>query len=294
MSASDGKERAFRAIAMARRVALITGGSSGIGAACVDLLHAADWNVSVVALPDANLARVGRTGAIVNAGDITRADVRQRAMERTLDRFSRLDLLINSAGVGLYAAPTQIPLEMFSRMLEVNVLAPLALAQLAIPIMRKRGGGTIVNISSIAGSVSLPWAAGYCASKFALTSVHDSLRRELRGDCIHLIKVLPGIVDTQFRNNVLSGAPPPGVERIRRIVSPQTVARRILTAVERRQSTVYAPRIGALFALADAFAPWLMDWYLSRYIRLSPDGPGKMVQNVEAFEGEKAAANLNE
>lgn len=272
---------------MTRQTALITGGSSGIGAACADLLRAKSWNISVLALPDENLARAARDGVLTTAGDVTRPEVRQRAVERTLDRFGALDLLINCAGVGLYASPTNVPAKLFSRVLEVNVVAPLALAQLAVPIMRKRGSGTIVNISSVAGSVSLPWAAAYCASKFALTCLHDSLRRELRDSCIHLVKVLPGIVDTEFRNNVLAGAPPPGVESIRRIVSPQTVARRIVTAVERRQRAVYVPRIGAVFTLAGTLAPWLMDWYLSRLIQSSPAGPH--MGSAEPIESENAA-----
>jgi short-subunit dehydrogenase len=175
-------------------------------------------------------------------------------------------VLINSAGVGLYAPATEVPLEMFSRLFDVNVLAPLALAQMTIPTMRSHGAGTIVNITSVAGEVSLPWAAAYSSCKFALNAVHDSLRRELRGDCIHLIKVCPGIVDTEFRNNVLAGAPPSGVERIRRIVTPEAVASRILDAIERRRSTVYVPRIGNIFALMGSIAPWLMDLYLWRLV----------------------------
>ena len=248
------------------RVVLITGGSSGIGAACVRLLVSRGWKVSVFALPDSNLDRIGELDVLVNSGDVTSHEACERTFERTLAHYGCIDVLVNSAGVGLYAAPTEIPLPLFSRLLHINAVAPLALAQMAIPIMRRRGSGTIVNIGSVAGSVALPWAAAYSASKFALNAVHDSLRRELRGDCIHLVKVCPGIVDTGFRNHVLAGLPPPTVERIRKVVSPEAVAMRILSAIERRRHTVYVPRIGALFTLLDAVAPWLMDLYLSRFL----------------------------
>src|SRR5262249_35086660 len=148
---------------------------------------------------------------------------------------------------------------------DVNVLAPLALAQRVIPIMRSQGDGTIVNIGSVAGLVSLPWAAAYSASKFALHAVDDSLRRELRRDHIHVLKVCPGIVATEFRNHVLDGAAPSKVTRIGWVVSPDLVAVRIHQAIERRHSMIYVPRIGRLFAMLNAIAPRLMDSYLSRY-----------------------------
>jgi short-subunit dehydrogenase len=146
-------------------------------------------------------------------------------------------------------------------------VAPLALAQLVIPIMKDQGAGTIVNLGSVAGQVSLPWASAYSASKFALDAIHDALRRELRKDCIHLVKVCPGIVDTEFRNHVLAGAAPPAVRRIRKTVSPDRVASGIIRAVERRHSTVFVPRIGRLFTFVGSVAPFLMDLYLAR---LSP------------------------
>jgi short-subunit dehydrogenase len=171
----------------------------------------------------------------------------------------------------------------------VNVLAPLAMAQLVIPAMRRQGGGTIVNIGSVAGLVSLPWAAGYSASKFAVDAVTDSLRRELRRDCIRVLQVCPGIVATAFRDHVLAGTAPPEVSRIRRVVSADHVASKIHRAVERRQSVLYVPRIGRLFALADAIAPWLMDWYLSRYSRDARDRKPELTENVSA-----GAAAMNE
>jgi len=115
------------------------------------------------------------------------------AVQRTLNSYGRIDVLMNNAGVGLYAVPTEVPAASFSRLLDVNVVAPLALTQLVVAAMREQGSGTIVNVSSVAGTVALPWAAAYSASKSALHALHDSLRIELRGSPIHLIKVCPGI-----------------------------------------------------------------------------------------------------
>jgi short-subunit dehydrogenase len=202
---------------------------------------------------------------LIIPGDVTTERSRAAALARTLREYNRVDVLVNSAGVGLYASPSETSIANFSRLLEVNALGPLALAQMVIPIMKEQGGGTIVNIVSVAGRVALPWAAAYSASKFAMGSIHDSLRREFRRDPIQFVKVCPGIVDTDFRNNVLAGFAPPAVRRIRRVVSADAVAVSIIRAVERGRRTVYVPWIGAIFALMDAVAPRLMDFYLSQF-----------------------------
>ena len=247
------------------RVALITGGSSGIGVACVRRFLALGWAVSVVALPGPDLDSVEESGALVTSGDLTFPEIRQKAVKRTIQRYGRIDVLINNAGVGLYAPPTEISLPEFSRIFEINVIAPLALAQIVIPYMQDQGSGTIVTIGSVAGFVALPWAAAYSASKFALNAMHDSLRRELRGSPIRVIKICPGIVNTEFRNNALAGSAPHAVKRIRWVVSPEAVAARVVRAVEQGSRIVYVPRIGRVFALMGAVAPSLMDFYLSRY-----------------------------
>lgn len=256
-------------------VALITGGSTGIGAACARRFLAAGWRVSTVALPDAGIDWL-KPLAVVVEGDITDPRVREAIVERTLSSYGRIDALINNAGVGLYGYPTQVSPALFSRMLDVNVVAPLALAQAVLPVMRSQGKGSLVTIGSVAAGVALPWASAYSASKAALDSLHDSLRRELRGTPIHLLKVNPGIVDTDFRNHVLAGAAPPSVQDIRRVISPDDLAEAIFRAVRRRRQTLYMPAIGSLFHLMGALAPAAMDVYLGRYLS-SKDSPQKSV-----------------
>jgi short-subunit dehydrogenase len=252
------------------RVALVTGASGGIGSACVRQFLQAGWRVSATALPGPTLERLGGRDVLVVPGDITSAPVRRDIVEQTLDRYGRIDVLVNSAGVGLYASPTGVPLDLMSRLFEVNVFAALAMAQAVIPTMRYMGSGSIVDIGSVAGFSSLPWAAAYCASKSALHSVNDALRRELRADHIHVMKVCPGIVDTNFRSNVLGGVAPAKVASIRTVVAPEAVAAAILKGIENRRQTVYIPEIGRLFRLVEFISPRLMDWYLGR-LAVSPD-----------------------
>lgn len=134
-------------------VALITGGSAGIGAACVRKFLAAGWKVSALALPDSNMNWLKAAGVVTTAGDITSEWAGESAVERTLSAYGRIDLLINNAGVGLYATPRETSSALFLRLLDVNVVAPLALAQLAIPVMLDQKSGIIVTMGSVAGTL---------------------------------------------------------------------------------------------------------------------------------------------
>jgi short-subunit dehydrogenase len=244
------------------KVVLITGASDGIGASCAKLIGQRGAKVTLTALPDENFKAAESDSRIVVPGDITSAAVRAEAVNRTIGRFGRIDVLINNAGVGQYGYPTEVDTEISKRMFDVNVFSALALAQLVVPHMRQQKSGTIVNIGSVGGKVSLPWAVMYCATKWALHCVDDSLHRELQGTGIRVMKVCPGIVDTKFRDHVLAGAAPGRVEDIRRVVSPDQVANAVIKGVERGKRTVFVPKIGIIFTSLDFFAPSIMDWYL--------------------------------
>jgi short-subunit dehydrogenase len=244
------------------KVVLITGASEGIGVSLAKLIGERGAKLSLTALPGEGFHDEESDSRVVVAGDITSAAIRARVVERTMARFCRIDVLINNAGVGQYGYPTQVDTEISKRMFDVNVFSALALTQLVVPQMRARKSGTIVNIGSVGGKVSLPWAVMYCATKWALHCVDDSLHRELAGTGIRVMKVCPGIVDTKFRDHVLAGAAPGQVENIRRVVSPDQVAEAAIRGVERGKRTVFVPKIGFIFTSLDFFAPRVMDWYL--------------------------------
>jgi short-subunit dehydrogenase len=201
---------------------------------------------------------------IVTPGDITDPAVRERLVGRTIEAFGRVDFLVNNVGVGQYGYPTQVDTEISKRMFDINVFAPLALTQLVIPVMRKQKSGVIVNIGSVGGKVSLPWAVMYCSTKWALHCIDDSLRRELDGSGIRVVKVCPGIVETKFREHVLAGSAPTQVENIRRVVTPDQVADGIVRGIEKNKRIVYVPKIGRAFTSLETLAPWAMDLYLRR------------------------------
>jgi short-subunit dehydrogenase len=269
------------------RVALVTGASGGIGAACVRQFVKAGWRVAATALPGSDLDRLSDLNVLVIPADITNDSSRHRVVEAALARWRRVDTLVNSAGIGLYDRPSSVSISLTRHLFEVNVFAALAMAQLVIPGMRRSGGGTIVNVGSVGGYASLPWAPTYCASKFALHALNDALRREVRRDGIHVMNVSPGIVDTGFRANVLGGIAPPRVADIRRVISPHRVATAIFDGIRRRRRTVYVPGIARWFKLLAFLSPGVMDWYTERLLESAdclgdPGEPGRNKSSATA------------
>src|SRR4051794_7716640 len=151
-------------ISLNGKVVVVTGGSRGIGAALAAPLR--NRGAKLV------LAARGETrGADLSvACDVTNERDRAELIRQTLDRFGRLDCLINNAGRGSYHKASEAPLDDARSLFELNFFAPLHLAQLAMPHL-KASRGTLVNVISIAGQISLPWLPVYSASKFALASV---------------------------------------------------------------------------------------------------------------------------
>jgi short-subunit dehydrogenase len=246
------------------RVVLITGASEGIGAACAAVFGKRGARLSLVARSREKLQAAGGPDAQITAGDLTLPEVRQNAVAATLDRFGAIDILINNAGMGLYDPSWNTPLGDARSLFELNFFVPLALTQLVAPHMRARSSGVIVNVSSVAGRVTLPWLTLYSASKYALCSLTDGLRMELKKDGIHTIAVCPGYVKTSFQDHALGGGPPPKIARSKQFaITPAECAEAIARGVERGARTVMAPRSGWLFVLAERLFPSLVDAQLA-------------------------------
>src|ERR1700676_2521454 len=190
------------------RVVLITGASEGIGAATAREFEKRGARLSLIARTAEKLAKVGGPDTLRTTGDITNEETRRNVVERTIAHFGEIDILINNAGMGFYSPAWSAPMPETRALFELNLFAPLALTQLVVAYMRERKSGVIVNISSIAGKVTLPWFTLYSVSKYALGSLTDGLRMELKRDGIHPMTVCPGYVDTDFQRHVIHGRPP--------------------------------------------------------------------------------------
>jgi len=243
------------------KVTLITGASEGIGAACAAEFARAGARLSLTARSEPGLrAAAGKADALITPGDITSEDTRRAVVDRTLDRFGAIDIVINNAGAGLYLSSWSGPLDEARRLMELNFFALLGLTQLVVPHMRARSSGMIVNVSSIAGKVPLPWLTLYSASKFAVGALTEGLRMELKRDGIRTLVVCPGYVRTGFQQHARGGAPPDAILSARRFtITAEDCAVAIRRGVERDARTVVTPRTGWLFILAMRLFPGFVE-----------------------------------
>jgi short-subunit dehydrogenase len=243
------------------KVVFITGASDGIGAATAGEFRKRGAQLALVARSEDKLRRVASRSDLVVAGDVTDPADRERAVRQTLDRFGVIDILINNAGRGLYSPSWKAPLAETRTMFELNFFAPLALAQLVVPGMQQRRSGMIVNVSSIAGKVTLPWFTLYSAGKYALGAWTNGMRMELKRYGIHCMTVCPGYVKTGFQQNVYVGQPPDRVLKGRNTIAITAAqcARAIARGVERDARTVMTPWFGWLFVAAARLMPAFID-----------------------------------
>jgi short-subunit dehydrogenase len=242
------------------KVVLITGASEGIGAACAAEFTRAGAKLSLTARSEEGLRRAGGTGALVTAGDLTEEETRRRVVERTIEHFGAIDILINNAGVGFYLPSWSAPMEHVRRTMELNFFALLGMVQLTVPHMRAGGGGMIVNVGSIGGKMTLPWMTVYSASKYAVGSLTEGLRMELKRDGIRTMLVCPGYVKTGFQQHVTAGEAPEKVKRSRRFaVTAEECAGAIRRGVERDARTVLSPAAGWILVALTRLMPSIVE-----------------------------------
>jgi NAD(P)-dependent dehydrogenase (short-subunit alcohol dehydrogenase family) len=184
------------------KVVVITGGSRGLGLVLARYVCARGGNVALIARDPEELARakadLAPHGSVVLTVECDLLDSEQirSAVRRIIDRFGKIDILINDAGIIEVGPLEHLRLEDFDRAMRLHFWAPLELISQIVPEMRIWGGGRIVNISSIGGKIAVPHMASYSASKFALTGLSDAVRAELACDNIHVTTVAPGMMRT--------------------------------------------------------------------------------------------------
>jgi NAD(P)-dependent dehydrogenase (short-subunit alcohol dehydrogenase family) len=235
------------------KTVIVTGASEGIGAAASRAFVAAGANVLLASRNQEALAalaqELGHERALAVATDVTKRDQVEALVERAVERFGRLDVIVNNAGVGLRASIADLDPDAFERLFQVNLMGPLYGMQAAIRAMRKSGGGMIVNISSGTSRMVVPVVGGgYPALKRALEVLSDYARAELVGDGIKVLVVLPYLTATNFGKNALGGAlgggglPAPNFEAIRRNLPPahsaEFVANRIVEGVRNEETEI--------------------------------------------------------
>src|SRR3989440_4971096 len=191
----------------ASKAVLITGCSSGIGRAIAERLVARGHRVSATARrPDA-IADLAERGCETLALDVLDEDSMRAAVARVEEAEGAVGVLVNNAGYGQSGAVEAVPPELVRRNFETNLFGYLRMAQLVLPGMRRQGSGRIVNLSSVAGRVTMPGSGPYSATKFAIEALSDALRFEVRGFGVHVVLIEPGPIRTGFTGTANEGMP---------------------------------------------------------------------------------------
>lgn len=238
--------------------AVVTGGSSGIGAATAALLARRGCDVVVVGRDAAALSAVAaRTGARVCAADLAEPD----AAGRVLAEAGAVNLLVCNAGIGWAGPVAGMAPSDVERLVQVNLLGAIRLVRGVLPGMLARGRGHLVLVSSIAGNMHVAGEAVYSATKAGLAAFAASVRGEVAGCGVGVSVVVPGVVDTSFfdRRGV------PYERRTPRPVPPERVARALVRAVERNRAEVFVPRWLRFPARLRGAAPVLTDALQRRF-----------------------------
>lgn len=259
----------------------ITGAASGIGRATAEAaaregaeLYLTDLNAPAL---DEVVAGIGRAGGIVafhSAADVTDYDAVGRLADEIHEQFGSMDVVMNIAGNSTWGTVENLEHRQWKSMVDVNLMGPIHVIEHFIaPMIAAGAGGYLVNVSSAAGLVGLPWHAAYSAGKFGIRGVSEVLRFDLRRHGIGVSLVCPGAVDTPLAQTIeISGVDKDSHDFVRwqrrfhrRAVSPARAAQTIIGAVKRGRYLVFtSPDIRALYAL-ERYAPHLYEFGMARF-----------------------------
>ena len=265
-------------MADSRPVVFVTGGSAGIGAACIGTFARAGWNVVAAARRVERLESLAKEACEETPSaevlpvecDVTVDDSVEAALEAIKARFGRLDALVNNAGVGTYGCVADTSLDEFRANMETNYFGVFRCTQAALPLLReaaraskKRYGASIVMISSFCGRRSVPEFGAYGGSKYALEGLSEALRLELRDEGISVSVVNPGVVKTEFFGEA-RGTRPAAYVPPERGMTPDQVAKVILKLTRRPRRNVYLTLECKVGVFMQWLAPRLFDYLIWR------------------------------
>jgi len=232
---------------LAGKIVVVTGASMGIGEAITKCF--AGQGATLVMLSrdagrvEAARGRVGYTErTLAMACDVRHREDIDRAIGLTLHHFQRIDVWVNNAGHGLLDSVAEMNMAACREMFETNFFGAVAAMQAVIPVMRQQGGGAIINVSSVAGHIPIPFHAAYSATKFAMNAIGKAAGVELKNDGIHMLTVCPGYVRTSFGENAVQGNES---KRVRpaavRGITAERVARATLQGYMKQKREVIVP-----------------------------------------------------
>jgi NAD(P)-dependent dehydrogenase (short-subunit alcohol dehydrogenase family) len=290
------------------QVAIVTGASAGIGEASARWLAREGARVVMAARRldrlDAIRREIEAGGGIALsvAADVTSDADRRRLVQEAVDKFGRIDALVNNAGYGQRGPIETVPVDNIRQNFETNLFSLIALTQLVIPVMRQQGSGRIINISSVAGRIARPLSSVYDATKHALEAISDGLRGELAPFGIKVVIIEPGFIITEFLQVANEVSRPvveqegpyapffagfsSGYQRLRKIAGkPDDIAELVVKAMaaERPRNRYAAPRHARVALALKRWLPERLFNYL--LVRQSGVSAEKMKANARAAAG---------
>ena len=256
------------------KVAVITGASMGIGEAIAQLFLQEGAKVVLcardLARTQATAQRIGGTteNTLALTCDVSKREQVQQMFNAVVEKFGRVDVLVNNAGFGLNDSVEKLDIGQLRQMFDTNYFGVMECMQAVIPIMRRQGSGDIVNISSVSGHIAVPYMSGYGASKHALQALGMVSRMELARHGINVLTVCPGYIRTDFAKNMLKGSNPERVgASVRYGVGPDVVARDTLKGLLKRKRQVVTPWYYWLVIKLYQNAPWLVERAMRRSLK---------------------------
>jgi short-subunit dehydrogenase len=259
------------------KVVVVTGASMGIGEAIAKVF--AGQGASVVLLSrDASRAEAARSRVghidrtLALACDVRNREEIDRALALTLHNFARVDVWVNNAGVGIRDTVVDMQPPAVRDLFETNFFGAIACMQAVVPAMRKLGGGAIINISSVAGHIPVPFMSLYSASKFALNALGKGARLELRRDNINVLSVCPGYVSTDFGEHVVANGK--GNVRPQSVsgVTAERVAQAAYRGYRRKRREIVVPWTMIPAIKLYQLFPGLVEWAMAKAMPTSRPG----------------------
>lgn len=252
---------------MENKIVIITGASSGIGAATALRLARDGHRLTLAARRVERLEQtaiqvqaLGGEALVVQADVCNRDDI-QHMVQATLERWGRIDVLVNNAGVGNEPPFSEMAPGEIEQRIHTNLIAVIDCAQAVLPVMLRQRAGHIINVSSIAGLIATPGSALYCASKFGVIGFSDALHRDLLGTGVRVSAFCPGFTPTEISPILQAHAEGrPDAPYVPGLMPVSYVADQIARLIRRpRLRMVVPPSWRVLVVLAFMF-PWLVDW----------------------------------